>query len=372
MGRLQRLRRGAVAAVVALAVPVSLCSASRAADPEPTPGWTLPSDADVADAKEAAVAAAREVAVITAEVDRAEARLRALQRQVADAVAADELARTRLAAGEEALSQATEALARARLARDHADRALSGTAALLYMQGGELQNLGTLLLSPPNVMADLSVVLDHEALRVQSRLDTATSTAAAATASERRLTAARRNRALALEEAVAKRSAVERSAARAGAEAATLAQRQAQLTARLARLEQVEADLVGLREAAARLGDAGLVGVQAAGSLGSGPRAAQAIARSKMESFAWAEAEFVCLVSLWHAESGWSWSATNPSSGAYGIPQALPGWKMASAGSDWLTNPATQIDWGLGYIEDVYGSPCAAMEKWLSRSPHWY
>ena len=69
-----------------------------------------------------------------------------------------------------------------------------------------------------------------------------------------------------------------------------------------------------------------------------------------MASYRWDEAEFTCLVGLWHAESGWSWSATNPSSGAYGIPQALPGWKMASAGSDWLTNPATQITWGMDYI----------------------
>ena len=58
--------------------------------------------------------------------------------------------------------------------------------------------------------------------------------------------------------------------------------------------------------------------------------------------------------------------------GAYGIPQALRGWKMASAGSDWLTNPATQIEWGMGYMGSVYGSPCTAYETFLSRSPHWY
>ena len=115
-----------------------------------------------------------------------------------------------------------------------------------------------------------------------------------------------------------------------------------------------------------------LLGVQAAGALGSGPRAAQDIARSKMPSYGWDAAEHACLVELWHGESGWSWSATNPSSGAYGIPQSLPGWKMASAGSDWLTNPATQITWGMDYIETVYGSPCGALDRWLSRSPHWY
>lgn len=77
-------------------------------------------------------------------------------------------------------------------------------------------------------------------------------------------------------------------------------------------------------------------------------------------------------VSLWDGESGWSEKAYNSSSGATGIPQALPGDKMASAGSDWKTNPSTQIKWGIGYIADRYGSPSAAYAAWLSRSPHWY
>lgn len=59
-------------------------------------------------------------------------------------------------------------------------------------------------------------------------------------------------------------------------------------------------------------------------------------------------------------------------SGAYGIPQALPGGKMRSAGADWMTNPGTQIKWGLGYVKDRYGSPNAAWSKWNSRHPHWY
>lgn len=75
---------------------------------------------------------------------------------------------------------------------------------------------------------------------------------------------------------------------------------------------------------------------------------------------------------LWQGESGWSEHAVNPSSQAWGIPQALPGDKMASAGADWRTNPATQIKWGIGYIAETYGSPSAAYAAWLSRSPHWY
>jgi hypothetical protein len=96
----------------------------------------------------------------------------------------------------------------------------------------------------------------------------------------------------------------------------------------------------------------------------------QQIAAAMLGSFGWSSSEFGCLQSLWNAESGWNPSATNPISGAYGIPQALPGSKMASAGSDWQTNPATQIKWGLGYIQQVYGSPCAAWSH--QQSTGWY
>jgi hypothetical protein len=77
-------------------------------------------------------------------------------------------------------------------------------------------------------------------------------------------------------------------------------------------------------------------------------------------SFGWSSSEFGCLVSLWNVESGWDVYASNPSSGAYGIPQALPGSKMASSGPDWQSDAATQIRWGLGYIKSTYGSPCVA------------
>lgn len=80
--------------------------------------------------------------------------------------------------------------------------------------------------------------------------------------------------------------------------------------------------------------------------------------------------QFPCLDKLWKKESGWNHKASNSSSGAYGIPQALPGSKMASKGSDWKTNPATQIKWGLGYIEGRYGSPCKAWSH--SQSVGWY
>jgi hypothetical protein len=95
---------------------------------------------------------------------------------------------------------------------------------------------------------------------------------------------------------------------------------------------------------------------------------ARAIARSQLAARGWSD-QFGCLDRLWQKESGWRVSASNPS-GAYGIPQALPGSKMASEGSDWRTNPATQIRWGLGYIGSRYGGPCAAWSH--SQSHGWY
>lgn len=100
------------------------------------------------------------------------------------------------------------------------------------------------------------------------------------------------------------------------------------------------------------------------------PGSAQAIAAEKVAARGWGSGEFDCLVSLWKKESGWRVNALNSSSGAYGIPQSLPGSKMASAGPDWETNPATQIEWGLGYITDRYGSPCGAWASSTSRG--WY
>ncbi|WP_049568687.1 lytic transglycosylase domain-containing protein [Nocardiopsis sp. SBT366] len=77
-----------------------------------------------------------------------------------------------------------------------------------------------------------------------------------------------------------------------------------------------------------------------------------------------------CLEPLWEKESNWNHQAENSSSGAYGIPQSLPGDKMASHGSDWRTNPATQISWGLSYIKDRYGNPCGAWSH--SQANNWY
>jgi resuscitation-promoting factor RpfB len=94
------------------------------------------------------------------------------------------------------------------------------------------------------------------------------------------------------------------------------------------------------------------------------PGTAQRIAYDLLSSYGWAPSTyFSCLNNIWTRESGWNYQAEN-ASGAYGIPQALPASKMASAGADYLTNPKTQIIWGLGYIQGRYGNPCSAWSYW--------
>lgn len=99
------------------------------------------------------------------------------------------------------------------------------------------------------------------------------------------------------------------------------------------------------------------------------PGTAQDVAAGILSEFGYGADQLGCLVELWGHESGWRTNAGNPS-GAYGIPQALPGSKMASVGDDWETNPATQIRWGLGYISGRYGSPCNAWDSFQNKG--WY
>jgi hypothetical protein len=100
------------------------------------------------------------------------------------------------------------------------------------------------------------------------------------------------------------------------------------------------------------------------------PAGAQAYAASQLATYGWSADQMQCLVTLWDKESDWTTTATNPSSGAYGIVQSLPAEKMASAGADYLTNYRTQINWGLDYIQERYQSPCGALNFHLSHN--WY
>jgi len=100
------------------------------------------------------------------------------------------------------------------------------------------------------------------------------------------------------------------------------------------------------------------------------PGTAEAIAQQLLPSFGFnAKTQYPCLYQMWMRESGWRVTAAN-ASGAYGIPQALPGSKMATAGPNWQTNATTQIKWGLGYIKGRYGTPCGAWSFWQANG--WY
>jgi len=87
------------------------------------------------------------------------------------------------------------------------------------------------------------------------------------------------------------------------------------------------------------------------------------------DKYGWCGQQYICLVTLWNHESGWNVSAHN-SSGAHGIPQALPGSKMSASGADWHNNPYTQVKWGLSYIKGRYNTPCNAWSEWQHKG--WY
>jgi hypothetical protein len=142
-------------------------------------------------------------------------------------------------------------------------------------------------------------------------------------------------------------------AARAKAIAAIAAERAAQRAAQLAEERQAAA------EEASRMYAREVT-----------PGTLRATAAQMVADRGWSESEFLCVNDIWDNESHWRVDAYNPSSGAYGIPQARPGSKMSAFGSDWRTNPVVQIEWGLSYIAGRYGTPCVAWEFWQSHL--WY
>lgn len=97
---------------------------------------------------------------------------------------------------------------------------------------------------------------------------------------------------------------------------------------------------------------------------------AQAYAKQRCSAYGWSENDYKNLVALWNKESHWNMNARNSRSGAYGIPQALPASKMASAGSDYMTNYQTQVNWGINYIKNRYGTPTVAL--YHSQATGWY
>ncbi|WP_460395607.1 aggregation-promoting factor C-terminal-like domain-containing protein [Streptomyces sp. YIM S03343] len=158
-------------------------------------------------------------------------------------------------------------------------------------------------------------------------------------------------------DASAKKDA-EASARKAAAEAAVAKKAEAEKAAKLAK-ERAEAKKAASRDSARA--DASSFSVQSSYTVAQ----IQAMARQMVAS-----SQFQCFSNIVDHESSWNYHAVNASSGAYGLFQALPGSKMSSAGSDWQTNPATQIKWGLNYMNSRYGSPCQAWSFWQAN--HWY
>jgi resuscitation-promoting factor RpfB len=130
---------------------------------------------------------------------------------------------------------------------------------------------------------------------------------------------------------------------------------------------------VGLLLAAGH-GQGGPAHTTVAASTGSGFSNEQLANSMAASGYGWTGSETTCLDELWTEESAGTWSptVTDPLSGAYGIPQALPADKMAAAGADWQTNSATQVRWGLEYIASTYGTPCGAWAFERSHTPNWY
>jgi hypothetical protein len=160
--------------------------------------------------------------------------------------------------------------------------------------------------------------------------------------------------------AAQKAAAAKAAAAKAAAAKAAAAKAAAQQAAQQQAAQQQAAQQQATQQQAAAQ--------QPAASAPSG--SPQQIAQQMLSQFGWSSGQFSCLQPLWALESGWNIYASNPSSGAYGIPQALPGSKMASAGPDWQSDAATQIRWGLTYIQGSYGSPCAAWSH--EQADGWY
>ncbi len=178
----------------------------------------------------------------------------------------------------------------------------------------------------------------------------------------------------ALEVATAAKAAADAELASQKQHANTLYAQLASLKNTVASVEQKYAEGVAAAQAAASRANTGggSDGFAPPPGMVVDPAGAQAYASSRLAAFGWGGDQMPCLIKLWNHESGWRANAYNSDSGAYGIPQSLPASKMASAGSDWMTNQNTQVNWGLDYINRAYGSPCAAWNFEMSHDPNWY
>lgn len=399
-----------LSAIIVPLLAASLVQAAPASADDDAPPSGFPSWAEVQQAQGNQAAA-------SAEVDRINRLLVGLQQKSGELGSAAIKAGTEYAQAHAALQhqeavtqKLVDASQQAKTKSDALKKATSSLVAKAYESGGfdpGPWSLANAAVEPDNLQsyALLNRVLDRTA-KLHADALSAAQASEAASAQEK---AARDVLAQLDDDAAAKAKAAE-SARRAAEDsvAATEGQRKT-LVAQLASLTSTSAAVAqkyqegqvalaayeaaqeAKREAAQRAAEAAAASQQTqlpvSGGLGSGgggvigpgggggsvvndPAGARQYASSRLGAYGWGPDQMQCLSLLWTQESSWLTDATNPSSGAYGVAQALPPDKYYSAGSDWLSNYRTQIDWGLGYIRDRYGSPCNAWQHEMGFN--WY
>ncbi|MGX5680594.1 aggregation-promoting factor C-terminal-like domain-containing protein [Schumannella luteola] len=369
---LRAARSAALSGALALVVALGLISPATAAD---YPSWD---DVEAARGNEAATA--ETIATISALLDGLQAEAARLGDAAVAASAAADTARAELdraTATEASLARRADEAAKA--ADDSAEQAAQLAAALYRSGGADLT--ATLLVSSAEASDDLLYrlgALGRAGERVGVALERAEQERNLASSLADQAEVARAER---------ERLSSEADAARAAADAASAAA-DAAVAEHQARLSVLYEQLASLKNTTVLIEQQYRIGLESNGDGGSGSgttdggfsvpgnevnnvAAAQHFAMVQITaSFGWGSEQGPCLIWLWNRESGWRTNAYNASSGAYGIPQALPGSKMANYAADWRTNYETQVMWGLIYINGRYGSPCAAWAH--SEAVGWY
>jgi peptidoglycan DL-endopeptidase CwlO len=367
---IRRRALSAAAAALALAAVVVSAGVAQPARADDYPTWQ-----EVQAAKANAQAA-------QAELDKITAAITGLQQQAAAAATAELQATLAASVAADALSAAEAKLsdldAKLATAKTDADAA-SARFVTVEMQMQRLGGSGDLtaqLLTSPGVSTDLLGRLT--ALNQLSRRTSQLETAALQKRNEvgtleAQASVAEKARAALKADADAKLQTAKDAQVQAQQQLSAAQTQSQTLYAQAAALKNTEAATeqayYEYQQQVAHNGDLSQVDLSA---IPVDPAAAKAYARGAITAYGWGSDQYNCLVLLWNMESGWRANAYNTSSGAYGIPQSLPASKMQTAGSDWVTNANTQIDWGLSYISRAYGTPCGAWNHEMSVNPHWY
>lgn len=382
-----------------------------AADDDTPPGG-FPSWQDVQDARQNEASKADEVRKINALLSELRAQVEELGNAAVKAAAEYTVAASALDAAGAKLDAITAQSARADAKVARYKREIGALAAQAYKAGGASAGLSVALdaleskdglqrLDVIQVVMDRSTVLFNESVAAEGAAKALADQEQAAKAERERLAGeakAKLEAAQAAQASMVSRIAQEKQhdqeltaqlASLKGTSAAVedqyqqgqaaLAAYQAAQEAKRAAAEQARQQAAAAAQAQSRSGAGASTPAPGASSPPSAaipggaindPAAAQNYAAARLGAFGWGADQSGCLMQLWTRESSWLTNATNPSSGAYGIAQALPPGKYSSAGSDWLTSYRTQIEWGLGYIRDRYGSPCVAWDH--ETSSNWY